>query len=183
MQSADAGTIIHSVPSAVTFLAWAESLETMNYYQILRVPYDADARAIKSAFHELSLRTHPDQYVEEEPSVAQAAATVFKAVVEAYGILSKPQLRAKYTLALRAGRLRMNPEDVLPQAPKPEVKTFEMRAVSLGAKRHAQRADRLASVGNFEGARLALVDALREDFDNDDLKQCLRELYQAAARR
>jgi curved DNA-binding protein CbpA len=165
----------------VTFLAWAESLESLSYYQVLRVAPTADSKAIKSAFHELAKRCHPDQYVDDTEDVADAAATVFKRAVEAYGILSKPVLRGRYDSMLSAGTLRMNPDDTVPEKPKAQKKTFEMFAISEGAKKHARKADRLVAIGELEAARLALVDANREDFGNDALKHCLRKVYEAIA--
>ena len=40
----------------LTFLAWAESLESMNYYEILRIAPNASPTEIQQAFHDLSLR-------------------------------------------------------------------------------------------------------------------------------
>jgi curved DNA-binding protein CbpA len=153
----------------------------MTYYQVLRVAPTADDKAIKSAFHELALRCHPDQYVEDAHDIAEAAAIVFKRAVEAYGILSKANLRSRYDELLKTGARRMNPDDPLPEKPKAPKKTFEMFAVSEGAKKHARKADRFVAIGDLEAARLALVDANREDFGNDNLKLCLRKVYEAIA--
>jgi curved DNA-binding protein CbpA len=165
------------VAEAETFIAWADSLDSLDYYRVLRVAKDSSAEQIKQAFHELALRTHPDQYVEEGADVCLAAARVFKRAVEAYGILSKEDLRMVYDARLRLGMLRMTPEDKAPEAPKPTRKTFEQVAETTEAKKLAQKADRLLMVGNTEGARLALIDASRHEPHNDALKDAVRKLY------
>src|SRR5688572_6248087 len=84
------------VAESSTFFAWAESLEALSYYDILRVPEDAEPGEIQQAFHELSLRCHPDRFVDEGPEVARAASSVFKRAAEAYHVLRKPELRRRY---------------------------------------------------------------------------------------
>jgi curved DNA-binding protein CbpA len=165
------------VAEAATFLAWADSLDSLDYYRVLRVAKDASADQIKLAFHELALRTHPDQYVEEGDEVREAAARVFKRAVEAYGIVGKSDLRPIYDARLRTGALRMTPEDKAPEPPKPARQTLEQIARTPEAKKLAQKADRLLTVGNTEGARLALIDAARYEPDNDALKAAVRKLY------
>src|SRR4051812_48043387 len=97
-----------AVAEAETFKAWAESLATMSYYAVLRVPTNADDAKIKSAFHAIALRAHPDRYVDDKPEVGVAAAEVFKRAAEAYAILSKPVLRDRYNKFLQQGQLRMD---------------------------------------------------------------------------
>jgi curved DNA-binding protein CbpA len=165
------------VPKAETFIAWAESFDSMTYYRVLRVARDASADQIKDAFQQLALRCHPDQYVEEEEDVRVAAAQVFKRTVEAYGILSKPELRAKYDKLVLMGQLRMTPEERVPEQRKAEKPSFESMAQTEDAKKHARKADRLVLTGNLEAARIALIDASRLEPFNEALKTSLRALY------
>jgi molecular chaperone DnaJ len=62
-----------------------------DYYEVLGVPRDADAKAIKSAYRKLAMKYHPDQ----NPDDAEAE-TKFKEVGEAYSVLSDGQKRAAY---------------------------------------------------------------------------------------
>jgi molecular chaperone DnaJ len=71
-----------------------------DYYAVLGVPRDADARAIRDAFRTLALRWHPDR--SQEPH----AEATFKAVSEAYAVLSDPVKRAAYD------RSRARPADL-----------------------------------------------------------------------
>jgi molecular chaperone DnaJ len=62
-----------------------------DYYEILGVPRDADAAAIKSAFRKLAMKLHPDQ----NPG-CKVSEDKFKEIGEAYAVLSDPQKRAAY---------------------------------------------------------------------------------------
>jgi molecular chaperone DnaJ len=62
-----------------------------DYYEVLGVQKDADAKAIKSAYRKLAMKNHPDQ----NPDDAEAEAR-FKEVGEAYSVLSDADKRAAY---------------------------------------------------------------------------------------
>ena len=62
-----------------------------DYYEILGVPRDADAAAIKSAFRKLAMKLHPDQ----NPG-CKVSEDKFKEIGEAYSVLSDPEKRAQY---------------------------------------------------------------------------------------
>ncbi len=68
-----------------------------DWYEVLGVPRDADARTIKNAFRALARRYHPD--TSTEPDAEQR----FREVAEAYGILSDPARRASYDAGVPAG--------------------------------------------------------------------------------
>src|SRR6516165_8191865 len=70
------------------------TVEHSDYYQILGVPRDADAEAIKNAFHLLARRYHPDRCGEP------GAEARFKEITEAYTVLSDPARRAEYDAGL-----------------------------------------------------------------------------------
>ena len=62
-----------------------------DYYEVLGVPRDADASAIKSAYRKLAVRHHPDRN-QSDP----AAEEKFKEAAEAYAVLSDSEKRARY---------------------------------------------------------------------------------------
>jgi len=62
-----------------------------DYYDVLGVSNDADAKALKSAYRKLAMKYHPDQNQGDE-----AAELKFKEVGEAYAILSDPDQKAAY---------------------------------------------------------------------------------------
>ncbi|HSO39429.1 MAG TPA: J domain-containing protein [Labilithrix sp.] len=178
--------------SPITFVVWAESLETMNYYDILRVAFDASPVEIQKAFHDLSLNTHPDRFVDEPVEVGEAAASVFKRLVEAYSVLRRPQLRARYDAELQKTMgAHGRPADPAVGARFDEhavvaKKTFEQRTLYMiarnaKAKQYAAKADRFLSNGQLEEARIQIISAYQHDPGNEELKERLDILYEALA--
>lgn len=62
-----------------------------DYYQVLDVPRDADAKTIKAAYRRLALSFHPDRNPGDK-----AAEEKFKELNEAYAVLSDADKRARY---------------------------------------------------------------------------------------
>ncbi|WP_153110032.1 DnaJ C-terminal domain-containing protein [Propionivibrio limicola] len=77
-----------------------------DYYEVLGVPRDADAKAIKDAFRQLALKFHPDR------NKAPDAEARFKEIAEAYAVLSDPKKRADYDAGGFSGLGGMRPEDI-----------------------------------------------------------------------
>lgn len=69
--------------------------EEATLYQVLAVPRDVDAGALKSAYRRLARQWHPD-VAGREPN----AAKVFMTIQHAWEILSDPRLRGKYDAGL-----------------------------------------------------------------------------------
>ncbi len=64
-----------------------------DYYEVLGVARDADAKAIKQAYHRLAMKWHPDR------NPAPEAEERFKEIAKAYAILSDPNKRSRYDRA------------------------------------------------------------------------------------
>lgn len=62
-----------------------------DYYEVLEVPRDADSQTIKASYRKLALAYHPDR----NPGDSDAEER-FKALNEAYAVLSDPDKRARY---------------------------------------------------------------------------------------
>lgn len=77
-----------------------------DYYEVLGVPRDADAKAIKDAFRKLALQYHPDR--NKSPDAEER----FKEIAAAYAILSDPKKRAEYDARGFAGVAGFTPEDL-----------------------------------------------------------------------
>ncbi len=71
---------------------------TLEYYEILEISRDADAAEIKKAYRKLALQYHPDRNQGDKE-----AEEKFKAINEAYQVLSDEQKRATYDRYGRAG--------------------------------------------------------------------------------
>jgi molecular chaperone DnaJ len=77
-----------------------------DYYEVLGVARDADAKAIKDAFRKLALKYHPDRNKSPE------AEERFKEIAAAYAILSDPKKRTQYDAGGFAGVADFTPEDL-----------------------------------------------------------------------
>jgi len=62
-----------------------------DYYEVLGVSRDADAKQLKSAFRKAAMACHPDRHPDDPGAEAR-----FKELNESYGILSDDQKRAAY---------------------------------------------------------------------------------------
>ena len=80
--------------------------EQRDYYEVLGVSRDADAKAVKDAFRELALKYHPDR------NKSPDAEARFKEIAEAYAILSDPKKRADYDARGFAGVADFSAEDL-----------------------------------------------------------------------
>jgi molecular chaperone DnaJ len=77
-----------------------------DYYEVLGVARDADARQIKDAFRELALKYHPDR------NKSADAEERFKEIAEAYAVLSDAKKRAEYDARGFAGVAGYSSEDL-----------------------------------------------------------------------
>ena len=77
-----------------------------DYYEVLGVPRDADAKTIKDAFRKLALKYHPDR--NKEPGAEER----FKEIAAAYAVLSDPKKRAEYDAHGHAGVAGYSAEDL-----------------------------------------------------------------------
>lgn len=169
------------MPNPITFEVWADSLDRMTYYEVLRVPRDADADRIRGAFHELALRCHPDRYVDEDPAVGKAASRVFKRAAEAYRVLSVPTQRKRYDELVKNGKIRMTVDDKIVPKEAPKLQTIAAVTTTADGRRKGVLADHHLSLGNLEGARIALIDACNCEPGNAALKERLQMIYEAEA--
>lgn len=80
--------------------------EQRDYYQVLGIPRDATAKAIKEAFRRLAMRYHPDR------NKAPDAESRFKEIAKAYAVLSDPKKRKQYDAQGHAGVAGFSQEDL-----------------------------------------------------------------------
>ncbi|KAM6179014.1 dnaJ homolog subfamily B member 3-like [Rhynchocyon petersi] len=77
----------------------------VDYYEVLGVPRQASAEAIKKAYRKLALRWHPDK----NPENKEEAEKRFKQVAEAYEVLSDTEKRQLYDRCGNRGMGRGGP--------------------------------------------------------------------------
>ena len=78
-----------------------------DYYQILRVPRDADENQLKAAYRNLAHDWHPDKH-EQDSKEQEEAAEKFKEISEAYAVLSDSEKKANYDLTGDPNRENMH---------------------------------------------------------------------------
>lgn len=71
-------------------------MEKKDYYSILGVDRNASQDDIKKAFRQLTVKWHPDKWVNASESEKKHAEEQFKEINEAHAVLSDPEKRAKY---------------------------------------------------------------------------------------
>ncbi|HEY4105430.1 MAG TPA: J domain-containing protein [Polyangiaceae bacterium] len=156
---------------------WASVLDHSSYYELLGVLEIADDASIKAAFHDFALAFHPDAHLDYDTDTAVVCRRVFQRGAEAYRVLSHPELRPRYDLALAKGQLRLGGSDV-PRVANVGVgaKSLDELCKTASARLYASRADALISEGDLAGAKRELMLALREDGENPDLAERLDAL-------
>lgn len=94
------------MPATTTSSGTPRTPGQRDYYEVLGVAPDADAKQIKDAFRRLALRYHPDRSTEPD------AEERFKEIAQAYAVLSDPAKRADYDQRGFAGVAGFSPEDL-----------------------------------------------------------------------
>lgn len=153
---------------------WDALIDQSSYYELLGVLEIADAGAIRKAFHEFAVAFHPDAFPEADEETADALRRVFQRGAEAYRVLSRPDSRADYDLALAKGHLRLDTTIApAPLARSSDIRSLDELCRSPGARLYAKKAEQLISGGDLTGAKRELQMALREDGENPDLAERL----------
>jgi curved DNA-binding protein CbpA len=153
---------------------WDELIDQSSYYEVLGLLEIADAGAIRKAFHEFAVAFHPDAFPEADDETAEALRRVFQRGAEAYRVLSRPESRADYDLALAKGQLRLDATIAPPPlARNSDIRSLDELCRSPGARRYAKKAEELISNGDLTSAKRELQMALREDGENPDLAERL----------
>jgi curved DNA-binding protein CbpA len=153
---------------------WDALIDQSSYYEILGLLEIADPSAIRKAFHEFAVAFHPDAFPQADDETADALRRVFQRGAEAYRVLSRPESRADYDLALAKGQLRLDTSiGPPPLARNSDIRSLDELCRSPGARRYAKKAEELISSGDLTAAKRELQMALREDGENLDLAERL----------
>jgi curved DNA-binding protein CbpA len=94
---------------------FARLADAMNYYEVLDVSRTATFIEIKSAYHDLARRFHPDRFHKGETELRRRIDSGFARIAQAYETLSDPSLRAGYD-AKETSKSRKGPRESAPPA-------------------------------------------------------------------
>lgn len=139
---------------AIRLAVLADHLDEVDYYALLEVRRDADADAVRAAFHNFALRFHPDQHV-GDPARQRQALKIFKRGAEAYRVLMHAVLRRRYDAALARGAVRLPPD-----AMQPPADTSESAEIPPAARAFYDRAVDALRRGDVGSARMHLALAI-----------------------
>lgn len=149
---------------AANLQSWGNAIESLDYYELMRVDSMATPEELSSAFHSFARVFHPDAHGILSPSERDALRIVYQRGAEAYKVLSDPTLRARYDVALQAGHHRLDQLTIsLPPVSVDWSISLDERCRSAGAKLEARRAQKFYHSGDLETAKTALVNALAHD--------------------
>lgn len=89
-----------------------------DYYEVLGVPRDADDATLKKAYRKGAVKWHPDKWTGKSDEERKQAEEKFKAIAEAYEVLTDPEQKAVYDKygeeGLKAGGVPPEPEGDMP---------------------------------------------------------------------
>ncbi len=96
----------------------AASLDQVDYFQVLGVPYEAGPVEIRAAYHRAARAYHPDRFAAlPSPELRELIGRVHRRVAEAYTVLRDDEKRRKYRAEVtgpeRAAKLRFRETDEL----------------------------------------------------------------------
>jgi CheY-like chemotaxis protein len=156
-------------------------LGELDHYQILGLDPDADARAIREAYFELSLEFHPDRFFLLRSGDLKAKIyAIYRRVSEAYEVLSDERRRDQYDGdgARSRRRVRSGGEAKANRgsdAP-PSHRRLEVATATAAGREFVELAQHALDSGDLNGARLFLTFALVKEPDCSDLWRAIGEV-------
>lgn len=147
--------------------ALSRLIDELDYYQILRVQRNASLGQVRKAYHEQSLKFHPDRFFNlPEGELKSGIKKIAKRVAEAYVTLRDPAKRRAYDLQLQ--RLQSPPPaapESAPGAPAPTPDPAAAPAIALRFTEQTEKAfkqEKQQQFGKTEKGRKLYQQGLRE---------------------
>jgi curved DNA-binding protein CbpA len=113
-----------------------DGLEKVDHYRILKVPQDADKKAIKSAYFQIVANFHPDRYFGKKlGSYKQKLEAIFKRITEAHDTLTRKETRADYDRYLENQRATQALDEIVDE----EAHSRQLDEIQREIEREASR--------------------------------------------
>lgn len=173
--------------------AWLNALDSITYYDLLKVAPTAQYDEMRAAFHVFAESWHPDGHRWRHPNEQAAIGRIYRRGMEAWRVLADHTLRVRYDEAVKNGILR--PENLIvesegspmsvkrpagPAAPDSKAPLVD-KLRSPGARPFVLRAEELFKKGDPKQAKIQLVMALHMDRGNAALEAFGKQLDEAIA--
>jgi curved DNA-binding protein CbpA len=167
-----------SAESRQRIIEWDCSLDRLNYEEILGVPVQAAPEVCRQAYYRFAQRFHPDSHRDADPALREALTRVFQRGVEAYRVLTDPELRARWFAARTQGATRLTDTRAAQDIDLgEEMRELHLRCRSAGAILLAKQAHSAFKRGDVAQCAMCLRKALEyEGGANLDIQRCLAAL-------
>lgn len=155
----------------------AQSIEQMDYFQILKVEQTATTGEVKAAYYQESRALHPDKFYHlPDEDLKENIHKIYKRITEAYTVLRDAEARTKYTADIngpeRATKLRYS------EASEAELK--KAKEEQTGKTPQARQCYREAMMAiqqkRWEAAERQLNTAMMYEPDNELFKEKMDEV-------
>ncbi|MBX7112918.1 MAG: DnaJ domain-containing protein [Myxococcaceae bacterium] len=172
-----------NVSQLATLAQLADALDSMDYFQILKVEQTAPPQDIKRAFYQESRTYHPDRFFHlGDAQVKDAVGAIYKRITEAYYFLRDDNKRRKYLADItgpdRANKLRFT--ETSEAEAKAQVKKEQEEQIGTTPKGRQFYATAMGEYGreNWSGAERNFKMALTFEPSNARYKERLNEVQQ-----
>jgi len=162
----------------------AAALDTLDYFEVLRLPQGATAQEVKAAYYRESRAYHPDRFAAlPSPELRDLIGRVYRRINEAYTVLRDDVKRLRYLADVtgpeRARKLRFTEVDEA-QVKEEQKKKLEEQygQTPNGRKMYAQALGDIEAK-RWDGAERALKTALMYEPANARFKELLASVERA----
>jgi DnaJ-class molecular chaperone len=154
-------------------------LDTLDYFQLLKLPQAATPAEIKLAFYRESRNYHPDRYNSLPPcAIKEQSNRIYKRVAEAYVTLRDDRKRQKYLQDIngpeRAQRLRFTEEAEKEAQAEKKKEIEEQLGQTPKGRQLYQQAQKELEAGKAEAAVRSIKMALTFEPSNEKFKEFLK---------
>lgn len=163
-----------SSPQIAELRALANIVEDLDYYQLLEIGRRASAAQVRTAYHEVARRYHPDRLRTHGGEAVGSAERIAKRVSEAYAVLRDPRRRKLYDQQLDEGTRRLALVEGGAQADRQA--SDERQGRTPNGKRYIALANQDLAREDWPGAQRNLQMALTYERENGWVKEMLAEL-------
>jgi DnaJ-class molecular chaperone len=164
--------------------AFSQILETLDYFEVLKIPKSATPEEIRDAFQALTRLYHPDRYhAFPDSQFKREVLRVYKRITEAYVVLRDDRKRKKYLADVtgpeRSHKLRFTEEDESQTRELAKKEIEEQIGQTVKGRQLYQLAMRDIEAGRNDTAIRNLRIAVGFEPQNQLFKDKLRELEKA----